>query len=306
MIKHIVIATRESPLALQQAESVKDLLLKYQPQLSVALLGITTQADKRLDITLTEIGGKGLFVKELEEALLDKRADIAVHSMKDVPMELPPGLIVPVMLAREDARDAFVSNHYAALAQLPLGARIGTSSLRRQTQLRAQRPDLLLQNLRGNIHTRLHRLDQGDFDAIILASAGLKRMQLTQRIRDYLPIEYILPAAGQGALGVECRAEDKEIQALLTPLHDAITFNCVSAERALCRRLGGGCKVPVAAFAQQSGEMLHLQALVANYDGTLLLQAKREGHISTANKMGIDAAEDLLAQGAENILQAFL
>lgn len=305
MTKHIIIATRESPLAMQQAASVKDLLRKHQPHLSVEMLGMTTQADKRLDITLTEIGGKGLFVKELEEALLDGRADIAVHSMKDVPMELPSGLVLPVILEREDARDALVSNHYQTLTQLPPGAVVGTASLRRQTQLRARRPDIRLQNLRGNIHTRLHRLDQGDFDAIILASAGLKRMQLSQRICEYLPIDTMLPAAGQGALGIECREEDQALQALLKPLHHPRTFACVSAERALCRRLGGGCKMPVAAFAQPLDHALRLHGLVANRDGTQILYAQREGLADSADEIGTAVAEDLLQQGAEKILQAF-
>lgn len=303
--RHLVIATRESPLALQQAETVKTLLIKHYPHLSVELLGITTQADKRLDVTLTEIGGKGLFVKELEEALFDGRADIAVHSMKDVPMELPDGLILPVMIEREEPRDAFVSNRYASLAEMPRGASLGTSSLRRQTQVSARRPDITLRNLRGNIHTRLRRLDEGDFDAIILAGAGLKRMEMNARIRAYLSIDESLPAAGQGALGIECREDDETTKALLMPLNHAITFDCVSAERALCRRLGGGCKVPVAAFAQiQHGHLL-LRGLVANRDGTRLLHAKLQGDPKHADAIGTRVAEELLQQGAEKILQEF-
>ncbi|RDI38369.1 hydroxymethylbilane synthase [Aquicella lusitana] len=304
--RHLVIATRESPLALQQAESIKQLLIAHHPHLSVDLLGITTQADKRLDVTLTEIGGKGLFVKELEEALLDGRADIAAHSMKDVPMDLPPGLSLPVMIEREDPRDVFVSNNYASLDQMGSGTALGTSSLRRQTQLRAQRPDLAFENLRGNIHTRLKRLDKGDFDAIVLAAAGLKRMHLDARIRSYLSVEQSLPAAGQGALGIECREEDEPILSLIKPLNHAVTYACVSAERALCRRLGGGCKVPVAAYAQIHHGLLTLHGLVANRNGTRILRVRHEGDPHCADSVGIRAAEELIQQGAEKILKEFI
>lgn len=303
--RHIVIATRESPLALAQAESIKLSLLQHHPHLSVDLLGITTQADRRLDVTLTEIGGKGLFVKELEEALLDGRADIAVHSMKDVPMELPPGLILPVMGQREEPRDVFVSNHYSSLAQLPAGASVGTSSLRRQTQIRALRSDLTLRTLRGNIHTRLSRLDAGDYDAIILAAAGLKRMNLGARIRAYLSTEVLLPSAGQGALGIECREGDEQILELIAPLDDSVTHACVTAERALCRRLGGGCKVPVAAYAEIHHGVLKLRGLVADSSGTRMLKSRLEGDPSHADIMGTRAAEELLQQGAEKILKEF-
>lgn len=304
--RHIIIATRESPLALEQAESIKALLMHHHPMLAVELLGITTQADQRLDITLTEIGGKGLFVKELEEALYEGRADIAVHSMKDVPMELPTGLILPVMIKREEPRDVLVSNTYASLAQMPSGASLGTSSLRRQTQLCALRPDLVYRNLRGNINTRLQRLDKGDFDAIILAAAGLKRLHLGARIRAYLSTEQSLPSAGQGALGIECREDDEKIIELIAPLNDKITHDCVIAERALCRRLGGGCKVPVAAYAEIHHGTLHLRGLVANRDGTRILRAQREGAVHDADAIGTRVAEELLQQGAEAILQAFL
>jgi hydroxymethylbilane synthase len=229
--RHLIIATRESPLALAQAESIKQALLKNHPHLSIDLLGITTQADRQLNVSLLDIGGKGLFVKELEEALLDGRADIAVHSMKDVPMELPPGLIIPVIGKREDPRDAFVSDKYYSLAELPCAASIGTSSLRRQTQLAALRPDLTLNSLRGNIQTRLRRLDEGQFDAIILAAAGLLRMKMASRIRTYLSLEESLPAAAQGALGIECREEDKATQALIASLNDEQTQLCVAAVR---------------------------------------------------------------------------
>lgn len=303
--RHITIATRESPLALKQTESIKALLQKQHPNLSVDFLGITTQADKRLDVVLTEIGGKGLFVKELEEALYDGRADIAVHSMKDVPMDLPEGLILPVIGEREDARDAFVSNKYATLMQLPAGSVVGTSSLRRQTQLHAIRPDVEWRNLRGNINTRLRKLDEGEFDAIILACAGLKRMGFADRIREVLPTWESLPAAGQGALGIECRAGDDNVLALIMPLNHEITNLCVTAERALCRRLGGGCKVPVAAYAQINHGVLTLRGLVANKNGTRILRSHREGDPKNADEIGTRVADELLQQGAEKILKEF-
>ncbi len=303
--RKVTIATRESPLALRQAELIKEQLQATHPHLAVELLGITTQADKRLDVSLLDIGGKGLFVKELEEALFDGRADIAVHSMKDVPMELPPGLVIPVICKRAEPRDAFVSTQYKSLGELPHGARVGTSSLRRQTQLRALRADLNLENLRGNIHTRLKRLDQGDFDAIILAAAGLIRVHLSDRIRTYLSIEESLPAVGQGALGIECREDDHHIQALIAALNDEVTSVCVTAERALCRQLGGGCKLPVAAYAQIHHDELSLRGLVANREGTRLLRVRIQGHPKQADSLGTRAAEELLQQGAANILREF-
>lgn len=303
--RHLVIATRESPLALRQSEAIKDLLIACYPRISVELLGITTQADKNLDIVLTDIGGKGLFVKELEEALLDGRADIAVHSMKDVPMELPQELILPVIGKREDPRDAFVANQYQSLAELPRGASLGTSSLRRQTQMLAIRPDIEMKNLRGNINTRLRKLDEGDYYAIILAAAGLKRMNLASRIKSYLSFDESLPAAGQGALGIECRKDDIHTQNLIAPLNDVITATCVKAERALCRRLGGGCQVPVAAFAQIHHDRLIVRGLVASRDGMRILRVKEIGFPTSAESIGIRAAEELLQLGAEKILQEF-
>lgn len=304
--RHLVIATRESPLAMQQAESIKALLEMKHPHLAVELLGITTLADKMLNVTLTEIGGKGLFVKELEEALLDGRADIAVHSMKDVPMDLPPGLMLPVMGEREEPRDVFVSNDYATLATLPRGARVGTSSLRRQTQMRALRSDITLQNLRGNINTRLSRLDKNDYDAIILAGAGLKRMQLSHRIRAYFSPEESLPSAGQGALGIECRTDDEATLKLITPLNHPLTNTRVAAERAVCRRLGGGCKLPVAAYAEIHKGVLHLRALVAGFDGIKIIHSRLEGDPLQAEAIGTQVAESLLKQGADKILKEFL
>jgi hydroxymethylbilane synthase len=304
--RHLTIATRESPLAMRQAESIKKLLEQTHPSLRVELLGMTTQADRRLDVLLTEIGGKGLFVKELEEALLDRRADIAVHSIKDMPMELPPGLCLPVIGKREEPRDAFVSNQYASLLQLPRGAAVGTSSLRRQTQLRALRPDVDYQMLRGNMNTRLQRLDQGDFAAIILAGAGLQRLGLSERVRQYFSVEQSLPAAGQGALGIECREGDVAILDLIMPLDDSLTHDCVIAERAVCRQLNGGCKVPVAAYAHIQHGVLKLEGLVANRDGTRILRARREGAPREADSIGTRVGEELLQQGAGKILEEFV
>ena len=301
----LIIATRESPLALCQAELIKTALQQLHPQLTIELLGITTKADRMLDVNLVTIGGKGWFVKELEEALLDGRADIAVHSMKDVPMELPPGLLLPVMTEREDVRDAFVANHVASLNDLPAGAKVGTSSLRRQTQLAALRPDLIFDSLRGNINTRLKRLDEGRYDAIILASAGLRRMFFNDRITEHLSVTACLPAAGQGALGIECRAEDENTKALIAGLNHAETADCVNAERALCRHLGGGCQVPVAAFATLEEDTIYLRGLVANQSGSILLKDEGRAPRAQANQLGIQVAESLILQGARAILDSF-
>lgn len=303
--RHLVIATRESPLAIRQSEWVKSHLQKLYPHLSVDFLGITTQADKMLDITLTQIGGKGLFVKELEDALFDNKADIAVHSMKDVPMDLPPGLSIPVMCEREEVRDVLVSNLYTSLGALPSEASVGTSSLRRETQLKALRSDLTIQHLRGNINTRLARLDSGDFAAIILAAAGLKRMDLGKRIRAYFSTEELLPAAGQGALGIECRAEDEAIKKLIEPLNHPATFACVTAERAVCRSLNGGCSVPIGAYAEIHHQVLSLRGLVANRSGMRILRAKNAGDVKNAEEIGIRVAEELKQLGAEKILREF-
>lgn len=303
--RHLVIATRESPLAIWQAEHIRKRLEKRYPSLSVELLGITTEADKRLDVLLTDIGGKGLFVKELEEALYDGRADIAVHSVKDVPMELPEGLCLPVICEREEPRDAFVSNQYASLAEMPRGACLGTSSLRRQTQIRALRPDIVMQSLRGNINTRLAKLDNGEYDAIILAGAGLTRMELHSRIRSYLSVDEVLPSAGQGALGIECREGDDAVLDLIEPLNDEVTSYRVMAERAMCRELGGGCKVPVAAYATIKGGELLLKGLVANQDGRRILRSQLSGEMKHADSIGRRVAEELKQQGALKILQAF-
>ena len=304
--RHITIGTRESPLAMRQTEWVRDQLKKLHPNLNIDFLGITTQGDKRLDVMMKEIGGKGLFVKELEEALLDGRADIAVHSMKDVPMELPPGLMLPVVCEREDPRDVFVSNQYKSLMQLPRGARVGTASLRRQTQLRALRADLDFVLLRGNINTRLSKLDKGEYDAIIVAAAGLKRLDFGSRITTYFSAEEILPAAGQGALGIECREGDESTLAMIAGLNDTITHACVDAERALCRHLHGGCQVPIAAYAQIHHGVLHLRGLVASVDSMRMLRVRHDGDPKLADKIGTRAAEELLQQGAEKIIKAYL
>ena len=298
------IATRSSPLAIWQAEYVQQRLESLHEGLSVELVHIKTQGDKILDTPLAKIGGKGLFVKELEEAMMDGRADIAVHSMKDVPMELPPGFVLPVICEREDPRDAFVSNQYDSLASLPQGACVGTSSLRRQAQVKANRPDLVVKSLRGNVQTRLGKLDAGEFDAIILAAAGLKRLQMFDRIRYEMPPEESLPAVGQGAVGIECRDGDARTIELLSPLSDTDTWDRVVAERAMNRRLEGGCQVPIAGFALLEGDDLWMRALVAEEDGSRVLRAEGRAHRNTGAELGIQLAEELLAQGADDILKA--
>jgi hydroxymethylbilane synthase len=298
------IATRKSPLALWQAEHIKARLLALHGGLEVELVTFSTQGDKILDTPLAKIGGKGLFVKELEVAMLDGRADIAVHSMKDVPMEFPPGLELGVICERENPLDAFVSNHYRSVNELPQGAIVGTSSLRRQCQLQQQRPDLQIRSLRGNVQTRLGKLDGGEFDAIILASAGLLRMAMADRLTAFMAAEQSLPAGGQGALGIEWRSDDDTIKALIAPLGHADTTACVLAERALNRRLQGGCQVPIAAYAERVGEQLTLRGLVGSVDGSTVLTTRQQGAIADAEAIGILAAEHLLAQGAGEILSA--
>lgn len=303
-VQTLRIATRKSPLALWQAEHIKARLIELNPGLEVELVTFTTQGDKILDVPLAKIGGKGLFVKELEVAMLDGRADIAVHSMKDVPMEFPEGLELGIICARENPLDAFVSNHYKTIEELPHGAVVGTSSLRRQCQIQQQRPDIVIKSLRGNVQTRLGKLDAGEFDAIILAAAGLLRMEMDERIASFIPAEQSLPAGGQGALGIEWRANDSAVHDLIKPLHDDITASCVLAERALNRRLQGGCQVPIACYAERTGEKIHLRGLVGSVDGLQVLRTECDGVAGDAEAMGIKAAEDLLAQGAGAILSA--
>jgi hydroxymethylbilane synthase len=299
----IRIATRKSPLALWQAEHVKAALVAAHPQIEVELLGMTTRGDKILDTPLAKIGGKGLFVKELEVGMLDGFADIAVHSMKDVPVEFPEGLQLAVILEREDPRDAFVSNRYASLEELPRGARLGTASLRRQCQISSARPDLQILPLRGNVNTRLSKLDNGDYDAVILAAAGLKRLGFAQRIRASLPTQLSLPAIGQGAIGIECRSNDARVQQLLQPLHHNETALCVAAERAMNERLNGGCQVPIAGYATLDNHRLTLSALVGEPDGSRIIRAQLDGHAEDAAAIGKRVAESLLSQGAMEILQ---
>tara|TARA_R110002012_G_scaffold123300_3_gene273701 strand:- start:9671 stop:10615 length:945 start_codon:yes stop_codon:yes gene_type:complete len=303
-ITKLRIATRKSQLAMWQAEYVRDLLMAANSGLEVELVALSTKGDKILDTPLSKIGGKGLFVKELEDAMLDGRADIAVHSMKDVPMHFPEGLGLSVILEGADPTDAFVSNHYSSIDELPEGARIGTASLRRGLQMREARPDLQILNLRGNVQTRLAKLDAGEFDAIILATSGLKRLGLDERIAQALPPEVCLPACGQGALGIECRLHDPDLIALLAPLDDADTATRVRAERAMNTRLEGGCQVPIAGHAvlDTANETMWLRGLVGNPDGTRVLRAEGKGSIHEPEALGIRIAEELLDQGAGDIL----
>jgi hydroxymethylbilane synthase len=300
------IATRQSPLALWQAEFIRARLQALDPDLRVELVTFVTQGDKILDTPLAKIGGKGLFVKELERALLDGEADLAVHSLKDVPMTLPEGLILPVICEREDPRDAFVSNQYAALAELPVGAVVGTSSLRRRCQLLAARPDLVVHDLRGNVGTRLSRLDAGQYDAIILASAGLHRLGLGARIRELLPVGLSLPAVGQGALALECRAGDLATLARIEALRHTPTQQCVTAERAMNHALMGGCQVPIAGYATLQDGVLALEGRVGAIDGSQLLRASATGPADQAETLGLAVAQQLRAQGAEALLQPLM
>lgn len=302
--KILKIATRQSPLALWQANYVKDRLQQLYPDLTIELVPMVTKGDVILDSPLAKIGGKGLFVKELENALLNKEADIAVHSMKDVPMQFPEGLGLAVICQREDPRDAFVSHAYRTFAELPQGAVVGTSSLRRQCQLKALRPDLDIRSLRGNVGTRLSKLDNGDYDAIILASAGLIRLGLADRIASFIDVEQSLPAAGQGAVGIECRTDDVQVQALLAPLADAETTYCVRAERAMNNHLQGGCQVPIGGYAVLQQGQLYLRALVGDIDGSRIIRAEGKSAVENAEVLGVQIAEQLLAQGADKILQA--
>jgi len=299
----LVIATRESRLALWQAEHVKALLEKAWPGVRVDLLGMTTRGDQILDRSLSKVGGKALFVKELEQALLDGRADLAVHSMKDVPAVLPDGFALIATLVRENPLDAFVSNRYESLDDMPPGTVIGTSSLRREAQLHAHFPYLGVQSLRGNLDTRLRKLDEGRYDAIILAAAGLQRLGLAQRIRQQLPAELSLPAAGQGALGIEARADRPELVQWLAPLVDKSTQQCVTAERALTTVLQGGCDIPIGAYCEpQTDGTLHLRAMLASVDGLRMVRVEGRAHPDEARALGERLANELLAEGAGEIL----
>lgn len=301
--KPIRIATRKSPLAMWQAEFVKDALEQAHPGLTVELVPMVTKGDVILDTPLAKVGGKGLFVKELEVAMLEGRADIAVHSMKDVPVEFPEGLGLVTICEREDPRDAFVSNHYDSIADLPAGAVVGTSSLRRQCQLRARRPDLVVKDLRGNVNTRLRKLDDGEFDAIILACAGLMRLKMHERIRSAIAPEISLPAVGQGAVGIECRLDDTRVRGLLDTLNHAPTVTRVLCERAMNNRLQGGCQVPIGSYSELEGDQIWLRALVGEPDGSKMVEGEIRGPIADAEALGTQLANQLLAQGAKEILE---
>lgn len=303
----LVIASRESRLALWQAEHVRAALQQYYPACDVSILGMTTRGDQILDRTLSKVGGKGLFVKELEFAMDEGRADLAVHSLKDVPMELPPGFTLAAVMEREDPRDALVSSTFASLDEMPAGTVVGTSSLRREAALRSRYPHLVIKPLRGNLDTRLGKLDRGEYGAIILAAAGLKRLGLGERIRALIPVEVSLPAAGQGALGIETLSTRPDLADWLAPLNHLPTALAVTAERAVSRRLGGSCQVPLAAHAHWNGDQLRLEAFVALPDGTRAIRAAAAGpaaDLAAAEALGQACASDLLAQGAESILAA--
>jgi len=309
MTNNIVrIATRKSALALWQAEYVKAQLEHFHENITVELVPMTTKGDIILDTPLAKVGGKGLFVKELEVAMLENRADIAVHSMKDVPVEFPEGLGLEVICPREDPRDAFVSNTIESFEALPQGAIVGTSSLRRQCQIKALRPDLDIRDLRGNVNTRLKKLDNGEYDAIILAAAGLIRLKMPERIKEYIAPELMLPANGQGAVGIECRNDDENIKALLAPLECQTTRTRVLAERAMNKALEGGCQVPIGSYAlletQENGEQsLYLRGLVGAVDGTTILHSDIRGSVEQAEQLGETLAQQLLSKGADKILQ---
>jgi hydroxymethylbilane synthase len=302
----LTITTRESALALWQAHHIRDRLAALHPGLRIAILGVTTEGDRRLDASLATIGGKGLFVKELESALAEGRADLAVHSMKDVPMQLPPGFAIAAITAREDPRDAFVSLRYRQLAELPPGAKVGTSSLRRESQIRARYPQLDVRPLRGNVDTRLRKLDEGQYDAIVLAAAGLKRLGFAGRITAILGPDESLPAAGQGALGIECRSERADLLALLRPLDDPATAWCVRAERAVSRALAGSCVVPIGAYAEPGAGVLRLRGFVASPDGARIARAELAVPSADADPeaAGRRLADQLVAGGAREILAA--
>ncbi|PLX45602.1 MAG: hydroxymethylbilane synthase [Deltaproteobacteria bacterium] len=296
------IATRKSQLALWQANWVKDQLEALHPGLKVELVKIVTKGDKILDVPLAKVGGKGLFVKEIEDALLDGRADIAVHSMKDVPTDFPEGLYLSVILKREDPRDAWFSAKGETLETIPAGSKVGTSSLRRKVQLKARRPDINFDDLRGNVDTRLRKLEEGQYDAIVLAAAGVKRLGMADKVTDYIDSDDVLPAVGQGAVGIECRIEDPETNALIAPLKDEVTWTQVIAERAFLGRLEGGCQVPIACYAEVEGDDIRLRGLVGSLDGETILTAEGSGKKGSEIELGVALADELLAKGAKEIL----
>ncbi len=304
MTHSLRIATRQSRLALWQAEHVAARLRQAHPGLEVVLVPMTTTGDKVLDRPLAQVGGKGLFIKELEVAIGESRADIAVHSMKDVPTELPPGMTIAAFLPRADARDAFVSPRHASFQALPPGARVGTSSLRRQSQLKALRPDLQILPLRGNVDTRLRKLDEGQYDAIILAAAGLSRLGLDQRIVQHLDFDDSLPAVGQAIVGIECRSDAPDVIALLRALDDPTSHCCCEAERAFARRLQGSCQSPIAGYAELHGDELKLRGVVGSEDGRTIYRGNAQGAASDPQALGVQLADRLLAAGAYVLLAA--
>lgn len=302
--RRLVIASRESALAMWQARHIQSRLAELYPGLEISILGMTTQGDRILEVSLATIGGKGLFVKELEDALARGAADIAVHSVKDVPMNLPPGFALAAITERADPRDAFVSTRFGSLAELPAGARVGTSSLRRESQLRSRYPQLVIEPLRGNVPSRVRKLEAGQYDAVILAAAGLKRLDLADRITALLTPEESLPAVGQGALGIECRADREDVRRLMAPLNHAFTASCVFAERAFSRALAGSCTVPLAGYADRSGDALRLRGFVGAPDGTRVVRGEAQGAPENAETIGSGLAEDMKQRGAEEILAA--
>ena len=302
-MKKIKIATRNSPLALWQAEFVKKELIQAHTDIEVELIGMQTEGDRFLDSSLSSVGGKGLFVKELEESLLRNDADIAVHSMKDVVIDLPENLILPTIMKREDSRDVLISNRYKQINTIPDNSIVGTSSLRRQSQLKRLCPNIILKDLRGNVETRLRKLDDGEFDAIVLAAAGMIRLDLGNRITQFIPNSFLLPAIGQGAIGIECRADDSITQELIAPLNNKETSLCVLAERAFSRRLHGGCQLPIAAYASVEGKKIILKGLVAKLDGSEIIQSEKKGNFYDIESIGISLADLLVERGADVILK---
>jgi len=305
-VKILKIATRKSPLALWQAEHVKKLLLQTHSDLSVELVSMQTEGDRFLDAPLIAVGGKGLFIKELEQALLEGSADIAVHSMKDVTIDLPDELVLPVIMKREDTRDVFISNTYKQIEDLPAAAVLGTSSLRRQSQVKALHPEIVIKDLRGNVGTRLSKLDAGEYDAIMLAAAGIIRLGLSERITQFIPPSILLPAIGQGAIGIECRTGDDVVHELIAPLNHHDTSLCVQTERAFSRRLFGGCQLPIAAQASIIGDDIELTGLIARVDGSEVIKSVQKGNIEDSDNIGTSLAEILLERGGYKILKELI
>ena len=305
-MKKIKIATRRSPLAIWQAEYVKKELIRNHSDIEIQIVRIQTEGDRFLDAPLFDIGGKGLFIKELEEALLSKNADIAVHSMKDVIVELPKGLEISVIMKREDSRDVLISNQYNSIAEIPDNSTVGTSSLRRQSQLKQVNSNILFEDLRGNVETRIGKLDDGKYDAIILAAAGIIRLGLAERITELISFSDVLPAVGQGAIGIECRTNDETTQQLIAPLNDKYTSLCVLTERAFSRRLNGGCQLPIASHAVIENNQIKVDGLVARLDGSKVIRLQKIGELEDADKIGSSLAEALLDNGADAILKDYL